>query len=148
MRKSYVIPFLKSATGVFLSMGLLTSPILSFADNDQNVAPTAKTSEKLAIREKTEDIWKAIDSEVSTLDQIIEKNQSLDQVHHHAFAIRDLVNALLKQSTPLVPEKQQQLQAYAKFVEMLAKRLDESGDKKDKAAVQTDLDKLKKIKGF
>lgn len=72
-------------------------------------------------------------------------DKKLDEVHHHAFAIRDLVNALPDKSKDLAADKLTKLKANAKFVTDLAKRLDESGDGKDQAGTEANFKKLQGI---
>jgi lipopolysaccharide export LptBFGC system permease protein LptF len=72
-------------------------------------------------------------------------DKKLDDVHHHAFAIRDLVNALPEKSSDLAAEKLTKLKANAKFVTALAGRLDESGDAKDQAGTESNFKKLQDV---
>jgi hypothetical protein len=91
----------------------------------------------------TDAIWKAIDEQTTALDQTI-KDMQLNEVHHHAFAIRDLVNGLLTHPEKLSPDQLVQVKANAKFVDNLAQRLDASGDAKDKEATAENFIKLQK----
>lgn len=133
---------LKLLSSIMLSTSILIVPVFSFAHGDEHHATTQKEQQK--IPEKAEDIWKAIDTEVSALKQSIDKNE-LKNVHHHAFSIRDLVNALPEHSPMLSADQIKQVKANAKFVATLADRLDESGDKNDKNGTQANFEKLKKV---
>ncbi len=86
-------------------------------------------------------ILQAISEEETNLDKTI-TDKKLEDVHHHAFAIRDLVNALPEKSSSLAAEQLAKLKANAKFVTALATRLDESGDAKDQAATEANFKKL------
>jgi hypothetical protein len=102
------------------------------------------TDAKLTIPTTTDAIWKAIDEQTTLLDKVIKDNQ-LNEVHHHAFAIRDLVNGLLTHPETLSLDQLAQVKANAKFVDNLAQRLDLSGDAKDKDATAENFVKLQKI---
>lgn len=91
-------------------------------------------------------IWQAIDQQVAALSKAIQTGV-FDEVHHHAFAIRDLVAALPARSASLPPEKLAQVNANVKFVAALAQRLDSAGDAKDKAGTESNFKKLQGILG-
>ena len=80
--------------------------------------------------------WSAIDKETAALAEAI-KTGKLAEVHHHAFAIRDLVRAL--------PARSAAAKANARFVDVLATRLDEAGDANDKAATESSFQKLQGV---
>ena len=103
-------------------------------------APEADTA-ATAIPDTADGIWQAIDTHRSELKAVIDSG-ALTTVHHHAFAIRDLVVALPAHSPSLSAEDLAKLEGEVKFVTTLADRLDESGDAGDKAASQTNYDKL------
>lgn len=86
-------------------------------------------------------IWQAIDVKSAQLTKTIHSGK-LGDVHHQAFAIRDLVNALPARSLDLPTDKQAKVKSGVKFVTTLADRLDASGDANDKAASQANFDKL------
>lgn len=126
-----------------LSLSILVNPVLAYAHGDEH-HESASQEEKIKTPEKAEDIWKAIDSEIVELKKSIDNNK-LDQVHHHAFTISKLVKTLPEHSPMLSADQLKTVTDNVKFVETLAKRLDESGDKNDKAATQTNLNKLIKL---
>lgn len=95
----------------------------------------------VAIPDTADAIWLAIDEHSAELKTTIESG-SLGEVHHHAFAIRDLVAALPAHSPALPAEDQAKLAGEVKFVATLASRLDETGDAGDKAGSQENYDKL------
>ena len=86
-------------------------------------------------------IWKAIDQQSADLKTAIQSG-NLKDVHHKAFAIRDLVAALPSHASGLAADAQGKLQSDVKFVATLADRLDAAGDGNDKAGAQANYDKL------
>lgn len=107
-----------------------------------SAAAAGKADEKVSIPATSEAIWQSIDKETEQLTTLIQIGK-LEEVHHHAFAIRDLVAALPARSASLGPEKVAQVKANAKFVDTLAERLDATGDAKDKAGTESNFQKLK-----
>lgn len=89
-------------------------------------------------------ILQSIDKEGEVLNMLIQAGK-LEDVHHHAFVIRDLVAALPSRSTSLPPDKLAQLKANVQFVATLAQRLDVSGDDKDKAGAESNYKKLQGV---
>lgn len=100
--------------------------------------------EKVTIPATSDAIWQSIDKETEQLAALIQSGK-LDEVHHRAFAIRDLVAALPAKSASLGPEKVAQVKANVKFVDTLAERLDATGDAKDKAGTESNFQKLKTV---
>jgi hypothetical protein len=100
--------------------------------------------EELAIPDTADGIWQAIDKHSGELKSAIDSG-ALTTVHHHAFAIRDLVAALPAHSPELPPEEQAKLQGEVKFVATLADRLDQTGDAGDKAGAQENFEKLSAV---
>ncbi|HAT9776976.1 TPA: transporter [Legionella pneumophila subsp. pneumophila] len=89
-------------------------------------------------------IWEAIDQHVAAINKAIANNQ-LDTIHHHAFAIRDLVKALPGLSKNLSEEQLKNLQQNIGYTEQLAKRLDKTGDANDKKGTETNWQKLQQV---
>ncbi len=117
-----------------LAAGIWLTPTThAWADEDKEM-PTMIPATATAILQ-------AISEEETNLDKTI-TDKKLDDVHHHAFAIRDLVNALPDKSSDLAAEKMVKLKANAKFVTALASRLDASGDAKDQAGTEANFKKL------
>ena len=85
-----------------------------------------------------------IDAQAASITQSLKENQ-LTSIHEHAFAIRDLVNALPALSKDLSDEQKKTLQSNLSFVAQLATRLDKTGDANDKEGTQVNWDKLEKI---
>ncbi len=111
--------------------------------------PTAwAAAEQEGAKTKIPDTAAGILKEVKQHEEELSKtiaDKQLEGVHHHAFAISDLVNALPDKSKDLDAEKLGKLKANAKFVAGLAKRLDESGDSKDQAGTEANFKKLQGI---
>lgn len=121
---------------LIISLFIGTLPLGLFAN-------TAEVS-KVAIPSTITEIWKAIDEHAASINQALEENQ-LTSIHEHAFAIRDLVNALPALSKNLSDEQKKTLQNNLSFVAQLATRLDKTGDANDKEGTQANWDKLEKI---
>ena len=106
--------------------------------------PAEKTETQVQIPATSEAIWQSIDKETEQLGRIIQAGK-LEEVHHLAFAIRDLVAALPARSASLPADKLTQVKANSKFVATLAERLDATGDAKDKAGTESNFQKLKGV---
>ena len=109
-------------------------------------APTAafaETESKIAIPATADGIWKAVDQEMATLNQLI-TDKKLATLHEHAYAVRDLL-AALPAHLKLSATDQAKLGSDQKFVAALASRLDQSGDSGDQAGAQSNYDKLKGV---
>jgi hypothetical protein len=107
------------------------------AQAEQEAAPTT-------IPDTADAIWLAIDKQSAELKTTI-GGGDLKDVHHKAFAIRDLVAALPERSPSLSADEQTKLQNEVKFVATLADRLDATGDANDKAGAQANYDQLVKV---
>ena len=110
--------------------------------------PSARADEqegaKITIPETAAGILKEINHHEQELSETI-AGKKLEDVHHHAFAIRDLVNALPEKSKELDAAKLGKLKGNAKFVVDLATRLDATGDAKDQAGTEANFKKLQGI---
>lgn len=107
-------------------------------------APSASASAAEAatvIPDGVEGVWQAIDRDNAELKATVESG-SLENVHHLAFAIRDLVAALPAKMPALDAAAKAKLEGEVGFVETLANRLDQSGDAKDRAATQASYQQL------
>ena len=89
-------------------------------------------------------IWQSVDQETDGMAKGIQAGK-LDELHQHAFAIRDLVAALPARSGSLPPDKLAKVKADAKSVATLAQRLDTAGDANDKTAAESNLEKLRNV---
>ena len=108
-------------------------------------APRAMAAEAaVKIPATAAEIWKAIDMHIKELHADIDKG-ALKNVHEHAFAVRDLVQALPTHSTGLSQDAIAKVTEQSKFVDTLAKRLDETGDGNDKPGTVANLAKLEGV---
>lgn len=99
---------------------------------------------KIKIPDTAAGIFKEVKEHEEELGKTIAAKK-LDDVHHLAFAIRDLVNALPEKSKDLDSEKLGKLKANAKFVASLADRLDKSGDAGNQTETEANFKKLQGI---
>lgn len=121
---------------LIMSFFIWTIPFGLFANSTETA--------KVVIPSTIPAIWKAIDEHSVSINQALKTSQ-LTSIHEHAFAIRDLVNALPALSKDLSDEQKKTLQNNLNYVEQLATRLDKTGDANDKEGTQANWDKLKKI---
>ncbi len=89
-------------------------------------------------------VWQAIDQQSAALGKAIQTG-AFTEVHHRAFAIRDLAASLPARSGGLPPDKLAQVKANLPFVATLAQRLDATGDAKDRAGTESNFRKLQAI---
>lgn len=104
----------------------------------------AEAQEQIAIPDTPAAIWQSIDDQINALDGLLTSGE-LDKVHYRAFAVRDLVRALLNHSQSLGPEVVEQVEAHVGYVETLATRLDQTGDSNDRVGTIANLEQLKGI---
>lgn len=107
-------------------------------------AAAAESTAELVIPDTPAAIWQSIDEQVKALDGMLASGE-LEEVHHHAFAVRDLVRALPDHSQDLSQESLAQVKANIGYVDTLATRLDETGDSNDQVGAKVNLEKLKRI---
>lgn len=119
----------------------IDAPAAASAPAPEPAMAAEEEAAPLAIPDTADGIWQAIDQHSTELKAVIDSG-ALAEVHHHAFAIRDLVAALPAHSPTLPAEDQAKLEGEVKFVATLAARLDETGDAGDKAGSQENYDKL------
>lgn len=119
---------------------ILTSALLF----NTSVQAAEKADVQVKIPATSEAIWQSIDKETEQLAALIQTGK-FEEVHHHAFAIRDLVAALSARSDALPGDKLAQIKTNSKFVATLAQRLDATGDAKDKVGTGSNFNKLQKV---
>jgi hypothetical protein len=115
----------------------LASPV--FSENE-----TTDAEVKITIPDTASGILQEIKTQETDLGKTIAAKK-LTEVHHFAFAIRDLVSALPGKSTDLGADKLGKLQVNAKFVATLAGRLDTSGDAGNQTETEANFEKLQSI---
>lgn len=128
----------KTCTAVFTALLLAGTAVI----------PPAQASEEATVQipATSTAIWQAIDQQAAALSKAIQTGV-FDEVHHRAFAIRDLVTALPARSGSLPSDKLAQVKANVQFVATLAQRLDATGDAKDKAGTESNFKKLQGVLG-
>ena len=129
-----LLPAVALGFAVALASGLVER---AAAQHEDKSAP-------LAIPDTPAAIWQLIDKETDETTKAIQTG-ALKDLHHHAFAIRDLVAALPDHSGSLPADKVTKVKADGKFVATLAQRLDAAGDSNNKAASVSNFDKLKEV---
>lgn len=133
---------------VLMLLGSLSVPWASAAVEgkkpDEPAASGQPEQSKTVIPATSAEIWTRIDAEVAALEQVVASGKLTD-VHHHAFAVRDLVAALPERSKSLSADRLAKVQSNVKYVATLAQRLDSAGDANDKAATQAGVGQLKKV---
>ncbi|CEG59136.1 Chemiosmotic efflux system C protein A [Legionella cherrii] len=123
-------------------LGLIASVLMVCGYSQVFANPTEEQTE--VIPKTIPAIWQAVDKHAASIEKAITDNQ-LTSIHEHAFAIRDLVNALPALSKDLSEEQKKTLQNNLSYVDQLATRLDKTGDNKDKEGTQTNWQKLQKV---
>ena len=123
------------ALGTILAGGLIFNPLAHAAE---------KAVTQVQIPATSEAIWRSIDKETELLEALIQAGK-FEEVHHRAFAIRDLVAALPARSGALPPDKLAKVKTNVQFVATLAQRLDATGDAKDKAGTASNFKKLQGV---
>ena len=108
---------------------------------DKDQGKTEEQAEKTKIPKALSAVWTAVTDHQKELHGVLAANK-LDDVHHHAFAVRDLVAAMPAKSNSLPAEKKTELTKSSSRIASLAKLLDEAGDGGDSAQVATLVTKL------
>ncbi len=93
---------------------------------------------KIKIPDTVEGIFKEIHKHHHELAEVV-KGKKLAEVHHHAFAIRDLANALPAKAEA---SKKTQVEGTVKNIAKLAADLDKTGDANNQAGTEANLKKL------
>ena len=122
-------------------MGALLSGSLALP---QPALAAEKAEAPVAIPATAPAIWQAIDQQTAALGQAIQTG-AFGEVHHRAYAIRDLVLALPVHSSALPPDKLAKVKANLPFVATLAQRLDVTGDAKDRPGTESNFRKLQQV---
>ena len=93
---------------------------------------------KVAVPDTAEAIMAAIHKHHGELDAVV-KSKKLADVHHHAFAIRDLANGL---PAKVAADKKARVEGSVKNIAKLAEDLDNTGDANNQAGTEANLKKL------
>jgi len=124
-----------------LLWGFNSIPAFSDDKPGHEQAKTEEKATKLEIPKTLPALWTAIAEHQKELHDVL-ATKKLDDIHHHAFAVRDLVEAMPAKSGGLAPEKKTALKKSVSRVASLAKLLDEAGDAGDSAKVASLVVKL------
>lgn len=98
----------------------------------------AEKKEKMVIPETVEGIMTEIHKHHTELADVV-KSKKLADVHHHAFAIRDLANGL---PAKVAADKKARVEGSVKNIAKLATDLDKTGDDNNQAGTEANLKKL------
>ncbi len=129
----------KRILGLALSAAFaLTTPNLHAEDKMKKGAEEHEEGAKMKIPETTEGIFKEIATHQTELKETITAKKLTD-VHHHAFAIRNLAAAL---PVKAAADKKAAVESTSKNIAKLAGDLDEAGDGGNQAACEGGLKKM------
>ena len=98
----------------------------------------AEQEAKLVIPATADGIMTEIHKHHGELAEVV-KSKKLADVHHHAFAIRDLANGL---PAKVAADKKARVEGSVKNIAKLAEDLDKTGDDNNQAATEANLKKL------
>ena len=98
----------------------------------------AEKKEKTVMPETAEGIMTEIHKHHGELADVV-KSKKLADVHHHAFAIRDLANGL---PAKVAADKKARVEGSVKNIAKLAEDLDKTGDDNNQAGTEANLKKL------
>ena len=98
----------------------------------------AEKKEKMVIPETADGIMTEIHKHHTELADVV-KSKKLADVHHHAFAIRDLATGL---PAKVAADKKARVEGSVKNIAKLAEDLDKTGDDNNQAATEANLKKL------
>jgi CRISPR/Cas system CSM-associated protein Csm2 small subunit len=135
---------MKISTTITNSKALLLGMVLASSLMLNVAAPAAEADKPVTIPDTPVAIMQSIANETEEMSKLIQAG-TLKDLHHHAFAIRDLVAALPAHSAQLPAAKLSKVKAGSKFVATLAERLDAAGDADDKTASEANFGKLKNV---
>lgn len=127
--------------GLSAAIGLMgaAATSVSAADHDHGSGGHhAAAGENMKVPETVDGIFAQIHEHYEMLEAAVE-GKKLSDVHHLAFAIRDLSNALVAKAPA---DKKKQVEGAMKNIAKLADDLDASGDAGDQAKTEANLKKL------
>jgi Skp family chaperone for outer membrane proteins len=136
--KTALMKIIASRTLVFAAMLAGTLLFNASASAAEKEAAPVKIPDTVAA------IWQSVDRETEGMAKEIQTGK-LGELHQHAFAIRDLVGALPALSASMAADKLAKIKSDAKFVATLSQRLDAAGDGNNKAAAESNFEKLKEV---
>lgn len=119
-----------------IALTLNTQPL--FADEKGHKEGGHAEKGKTAVPDTADGIMAAIHKHHGELADVV-KSKKLAEVHHHAFAIRDLANGL---PAKVAADKKARVEGSVKNIAKLAEDLDKTGDDNNQAATEANLKKL------
>jgi hypothetical protein len=125
------------AMGLCAAIGLFSNTVLAQEHKDHGEHKEGAHA-KVKVPDTLDGIWKEIHKHHHELADVVKSNQ-LAEVHHHAFAIRDLAKGLPAKSPP---DHKKHIENLVKKVSQIAEDLDKSGDANDKPATEANLRKM------
>ncbi len=111
----------------------ITAPTAFAAEHEK-----AEKKEKTVVPETVDGIMEAIHKAHGELAEVV-KSKKLADVHHKAFAVRDLANAL---PAKVAADKKARVEGSTKNIAKLADELDKTGDDNNQAGTEANLKKL------
>ena len=133
---------MKTKTLLAMALGaaiaLLTSHTTVLAQEHKDHKEHKEGGEKVKVPDTVEGVWKEIHKHHTELADTV-KAKKLADVHHHAFAIRDLAKALPAKAHP---DHKKMVENTVKKVSQFAEDLDKSGDAGDQAKTEANLKKM------
>ena len=118
-------------------MGITTTRVFA-AEHEHKDGEHKEAEGKIKIPDTVEGIFKEIQKHHHELAEVV-KGKKLAEVHHHAFAVRDLANALPAKAEAA---KKTQVEGTVKNIAKLAADLDKTGDANNQAGTEANLKKL------
>ena len=116
----------------------LTATQTAFAQPHEEHHEQKEGGEQIKIPDTVTGILQEIHKHQQELADTV-KAKKLDDVHHHAFAIRDLAKALPAKANP---DMKKMVENAVKKVSQIAEALDKSGDAGDQAATEANGKKM------
>ena len=123
--------------GLLAAIGFVGNPSV-FAQEHKEHQEQKGGEAKVKIPDTVDGILKEIHTHHQQLAETV-KSKKLDDVHHHAFAIRDLAKALPAKAHP---DHKKMVENAVKKVSQIAEDLDKSGDAGDQAKTEANLKKM------
>ena len=117
---------------------LLLTSVMARADDAHTSGKQAHKDMKTKASATVESLWQDIHKKHGELADVI-KAKKLDDVHHHAFAVRDLAKKLVAKAPAA---KKAAIKAGVTNIAKLAEELDKTGDAGDQAATEANMKKF------
>jgi hypothetical protein len=126
------------AMGLGVAIGILANRTNTAHAQDKHEHQEGEAPGKVTVPDTLDGIWAEIHNHHHELTDTV-KAKKLDEVHHHAFAIRDLAKGL---PAKVPAEHKKHIENLVKKVSQIAADLDKSGDAGDQAKTETNLKKM------